>query len=184
MKKAALIFSLVLLTTAHAAKVKHMAEATAPAEIQGDPDKAVLVIHSNTNFHLMKMVVDYFIDNTFVGQDKTNAWFVTKVAPGEHYLFFTIKEKIYNTGKINFESGKVYYILRKAVPGGSIMFTQTPDEFKQYLGETETVYCEVKPAGSLPELDEDEISEAKEEFEEEVKEDPGKHQDVLEYKGF
>jgi hypothetical protein len=184
MKRAAFLFAVALFSIAYGAKPKHMADAKAPDTIEPDPDKAVLVMHSNTNFHLMKMVHDYFIGDKFIGQDKKNTWFITKVDPEQQYLFFTIKEKIYNTGKITFEAGKIYYVLRKSVPGGSIMTTQTPDDFAQYLKETETQYRIFKPGSKIPELDKDDIEEAKEEFEEEAKEDPDKHKDVLEYKGY
>ena len=184
MKHAAgiLVLSLVLPVLAKSADL--MEEATAPAEIARDEARAILVIHSNTNFHIFKGVWDYFVDNKHIGQDKKNSYFITAVEPGEHWIFFSIKDKIMNTGKITFEAGKIYYVLRKAVPGGCIMTTQSPEQFAAYLKEDEPLYLTYKPDDDLPELDEDDIADEKEEFEEEAQEDPEKHADVLDYTGY
>lgn len=185
MKNKLLLFCLVASISVQAGKVKLMTPTNAPSEITKNEEKATLIIHSNTNMHLMKMVYNYYVDDKFIGQDKKNAWFTTEIDPGSHYVYFTIKDDIMNAGKINFEAGKTYYVLRKAVPGGSIMTTQTPDQFKEFLKEEEPEYWTLNSdIGDAPELDADDIKDEQEEFEEESKEDPDKHKDVLEYKGF
>jgi hypothetical protein len=176
---------MALAVTACAKDPEHVVAGTAPATIEPDPAKATLIIHSNTNLHFIKTAWGYFVDNQFVGQDRSNGYQIVKVEPGIRWVFFTIKEKIYNTGKFKLEAGKRYYILRKAVPGGAIMTTQTPEQFAQYLKETSTEFLEFKPVkDDVPELDADDIKDEQEEFEEEAKDDPAKHADVLNYTGF
>lgn len=185
MKHAACVLVAVMAASAIAKGPDHMKAATAPAEIPRDEAKATLVIHSNTDFHLFKAVHEYFLGDKLIAQDKTDAYSITMVEPGEHWLFFTVKEKIMNTGKFSLEAGKVYYVLRKAVPGGSIMTTQTPEQFAEYLKSSTPTYLEFSPQDDdFSELDADDIQDEKEEFEEEAKEDPEKHADVLNYKGF
>jgi len=185
MARTAAMLLLGLMFAAIGKDPEHVVSATAPASIESDPEKATLIIHSNTNMHFIKTVWDYFVDDKFVGQDRSNAYQTVKVDPGTHWLYFTVKERIYNTGKFNLEAGKRYYILRKAVPGGAIMTTQSPDEFAQYLKETKTEYLQFKQDDDdIPVLDADDIKDEQDEFEEEAKEDPEKHSDVLNYKGF
>lgn len=193
MQKHILLFAVLLVvSTLYAKKDKlpdHMAKADPPKEIERVEDKAVLVIHTNTKFHFIKARYDYYIDDNLVGQDnKREVYFTVQVEPGTRWFFCTIKDNIMNTARFTLEAGKIYYLLRKSVPGGNVMLTQTPEDFAKYLKELEPLYLVFKPSGEpekLPDkVDEDDIQEEKEDFEEDVKEDPEKHADVLNFKGY
>ena len=165
---------------------EHMQNATAPQTIERDSTQAVIVFHTNTNFHIkpLKPLYDYFIDDQMVGQTKFNSYFIVHAAPGTRWIYLTIGGKVYNTARLELEANKIYYILEKAVPGGQILLSQTPELFAQYLKEVNPQYLVFKPAGETKKIKENRLADARKEFEEDVAKDPARHEDMLKYKGF
>jgi hypothetical protein len=164
-----------------------MQEAQAPAEIPRDSAKAVLVIHSNTGSAFNKAKINYYLDDNLIGQDKTDAYFITRVDPGTHWIFFNIdgESRVFNTGRLIFEPGKIYYLLRLTVPFGIAMTTQSPEDFKKYLADcSKTKFYTFIGQGKGKQLKPDRIEAAKKAYEEELIKDPKKHEDQINYKGF
>lgn len=184
-QKVFLFISTIVVLSVFAADIEHMVVGEAPSEIERDPEMSVIVMHANTNFHIFKGVYNYFIDDEFIGQDKRNSYFIAKVKPGTRYLYITLKGKVYNVGRFDFKPNKIYYILRKSCPGGNILLTQKPEEFQQFVKEETPEFLIRKEGSGEPDkVKEKRLKKAKEEFDEEVEDDPGRHEDVLKYPGY
>jgi hypothetical protein len=70
------------------------------------------------------------------------------------------------------------------VPGGQVWTSQTPDDFKKYLASEKPQFLEFKPAKSTTVIKEKKFAKAREDFENDLKENPGKHDDMIKYQGF
>jgi len=175
-----------LVFSSFAGGPEHMQSTAALQTIERDSTQAVIVFHTNTNFHIkpLKPLYEYFVDDQMVGQTKFNSYFIVHAAPGTRWIYLTIGGKVYNTARLDLEANKIYYILEKAVPGGQLLLSQTPDDFAQYLKEIKPEYLVFKPAGETKKIKESRLEDARKEFEEDVAKDPGKHEDMLKYKGF
>jgi hypothetical protein len=155
-------------------------------EIKADPEKAVLVIYRGTVFGGAVAISNY-IDKQFIGQTQGKSYFISKVDPGNHYL---IGESENNAcAKITLEAGKIYYVMQGIYPG--VMFARTgfsasnPEDFTkdQKEGMDFLVYTPLPSADDIPSIEE-EYKETIEDFEKELVEDPAKHKDMVELKGY
>jgi hypothetical protein len=161
----------------------NMIEQDTKPEIKPVSDKAVLVVLRTTSFGFA-VVMDTYLDGKLIGQTQGKCYFITKVDPGEHYLMGE-SENI-ATAKINFEAGKVYYLNQDVFMG--VMKARTgwepksPEFAIEQIPECDYLVYDVNNPGD--DLDEDDYQEAIEDFEEEVKDDPERHINTLEYTGY
>ena len=162
----------------------YMLKKDAKPEIAAPPDKAILVIYRGTSFGFA-VKIDNFIDNKFVGQTQGKSYFVTEVEPGEHYVIGASENN--SCAKINFEAGKVYYLLQAIYPG--VMFARTgfegsdPESFEKDLPSLSYFECCVE-GKELPTMDEEDYRETVKDHEEELKKEPERHNDTNNLQGY
>jgi hypothetical protein len=163
---------------------KHMIQQEQRPQIKAKSDKAVLVIARTTSVGFA-VTIENYLDGKLIGQTKGKCYFITEVAPGQHYV--TAHAENWAVARINFEAGKIYFFnqgifmgIWMARTGFSVM---SAEETLKQIAESGTdyyVYNNQKPG---EDMSADDFKGVKEDFEKEVKEDPGRHKDTLEYKG-
>lgn len=160
-----------------------MIEKDPPTEIKADPNNAKLVIYRGTAFGFA-IVLNNYLDKKFIGQTKGKSFFITTVEPGEHYVVGSGENNA--CAKINFEAGKVYYLLQAIFPG--VMKARTgfigsdPEKFEK--DRPDLAYFVMGEGEEFPEIEQDEYDETIKDHERELKEDPDRHKDTAELKGF
>lgn len=160
-----------------------MIEKDAPTEIKADLNNAKLVIYRGTSFGFA-VKLDNYLDEKFIGQTKGKSFFITTVEPGEHYVIASGENKA--CAKINFEAGKVYYLLQAIFPG--IMKARTgfmgsdPEKFEK--DKPDLTYFVIAEDEELPEIDKDDYNETIQDHEKELREDPDKHKDTANLPGY
>ncbi len=151
--------------------------------IAPDPSKATLVIYRSTSFGFIKEIHNY-VDKAYVGTTKGKCYFATKVDPGTHYVIADAENKA--CAKINFEANKVYYLNQLIFMG--VMSARTgfagsnPQDFEAQKNEMD--YEILNPEEKGPSLDEKDFNQTVADFEKEDKEDPNKHKDTDNLKGY
>jgi hypothetical protein len=152
-------------------------------EIKPSDTKAKLVIVRGTSFGFA-VKIDNFLDGKFIGQTKGKSYFITEVDPGTHYIIGAAENN--SCARLNFEAGKIYYLLQAIYPG--IMFARTgfiaqkPEEADKDIAECK--YLIIDPAKKAEDMKKADYDKTAADFDREAKEDPGRHKDVLEYKGY
>ena len=160
-----------------------MVEKDSPTEIKADPDNAKLVIYRGTAFGFA-VVLNNYLDDKFIGQTKGKSFFITTVPPGEHYVIGSGENNA--CAKVNFEAGKVYYLLQGIFPG--MMKARTgfigadPEKFEK--DKPELTYFELAEDEEYPEIDKEMYDQTIADHEKEIKEDPEKHKDTANLKGY
>jgi len=91
-----------------------MVKNTSAPEIKADPHNATLVIYRSTSFGY-GLTINNYLNNTFIGQTKGDSYFITKVAPGTHYIISEYDRN--DCMKLTLEAGYVYYIKQGVYPG-------------------------------------------------------------------
>jgi hypothetical protein len=147
-------------------------------------DKAVLVIVRTTSMGF-GVVIDNYIDGKMIGQTRGKSYFISNVKPGRHYLMAHAENIA--VARLNFEAGRMYFFDQGIYPGFWKARTGlTPLAAKDALVQINESGCDYRiydtknPGEDLSAKD---YQEAKDDFEKEVKEDPARHKDTLEYRG-
>lgn len=154
-----------------------------PPDISADESTATLVIYRGTAFGAA-VRIDNFLDNKFIGQTRGKSYFITRVDPGTHYIIGASENNA--CAKIDFEAGKVYYLLQAIYPG--MMFARTgfvgsnPEDFEKDLPKLSYFKCCTDD--ELPTMDEADYQETVADHEEELKKDPDRHEDTVNIKGY
>jgi Protein of unknown function (DUF2846) len=152
-------------------------------EIKPSQTMAKLVIIRTTSFGFA-VKIDNFVDGKFIGQTQGKSFFITEVEPGTHYVIAASENNA--CARLNFEAGKLYYLMQAIYPG--IMFartgfgTMTPEEADKEIKEAK--YFIIDPAKKGKDLDAESYKKTCADFDKEAKEDPDRHKDVLNYKGY
>ncbi len=161
----------------------YMLKQNAKPQIKPSDTRAKLVIVRGTSFGFA-VKIDNFLDGKFIGQTQGKSYFITDVDPGIHYVIGAAENN--SCARLNFEAGKVYYLLQAIYPG--IMFartgfgTQKPDEAEKDIQDCK--YLIIDPAKKAEDMKKDDYDKTVADFDREAKEDPNRHKDVLEYKGY
>ncbi len=157
--------------------------------------KATLIIIRPTNWggHTGSItiggghVIPNYLDKKMIGQTKGKCFFVTEVKPGSHYIMAVSQNTA--VARINFEAGKIYILQEllfpslnpfKNIPRTSLSPMTVADFQKENKDADFLLYDTKKPGDDMQDKD---FQEAKRDFEKEVKEDPGRHKDTLQYHG-
>jgi hypothetical protein len=165
-----------------------------PSDYAVKSKKATLIIMRSTNWsgnigtinigpgH----IITNYLDKKMIGQTRGKSYFVTDVKPGTHYLMG--RSANIAVARLNFESGKVYILQQLVFP--TLPFQNIPptgfgpmttEDFLKEIKDAEfLVYDAAHPGDDLSQED---FQEAKDDFEKDVKEEPGRHKDTLQYKG-
>ena len=90
--------------------------------------------------------------------------------------------------RINFEAGRIYFLNQNIYPGFWNMrtgfSTMTKEDALKEINESGCDYRVYNTKNPGPDMEVKDYNETKADFEREVKEDPNRHKDVLEYKGY
>jgi len=152
-------------------------------EIKPSDAKAKLVILRGTSFGYA-VKIDNFLDGKFIGQTQGKSYFITEVDPGTHYIIAAAENNA--CARLNFEAGKIYYLLQAIYPG--IMFARTgftaikPDDAQKDIPDCK--YLIIDPSKKAENMKKEDYDKTAADFDREAKENPDRHKDVLEYKGF
>jgi len=161
---------------------KHMITMDAKPTIAPKAGNAVLVIARTTSM-AFGVTIENFLDKKLIGQTKGKSYFITDVAPGQHYVMGHAEN--WSAAKVNFEAGKIYFLnqdIRMGVWMARTGFTPlSANDAAQQLNEggmEYRVYDSKNPGEDMPDKD---FSDAKADYDKEVKE--GEHKDIESYKG-
>jgi hypothetical protein len=179
------LLAMPVFLMACAAGTVHMIDQDMKPKIAVKPDKAVLVIVRTTSFG-WAMVIDTYIDGKMIGQTRGKSYFIADVTPGKHYVM--AKAENIAAARINFQDGSIYFLdqgiymgVWKARTGFSIM---TAEEALKQINEEGCDYRVYDTNNPGEDLDPEDYQETKDDHEKEIKEDPARHKDTLEYKGY
>jgi hypothetical protein len=177
--------SVSMLLLLGACGAKHMVTMDTKPRLAVKPDKAVLVIVRTTSFG-GGVSFDNYIDGKMIGQTQGKCYFMTDVTPGTHYVMAHAEN--WATAKIHFEAKRIYFLnqivtlgIWKARTGFSALSAQ---DALQQINESGCDYMVYDRKNPGEDMSQQEFNEIKADFEKEAKEDPGRHKDTLEYKGF
>jgi hypothetical protein len=152
-------------------------------EIKANPEKSTLVIYRGTAYGAF-VKIENFLDRKFIGQTWGQSYFLAEVDPGRHYIF-AVSENV-SCARINFEAGKVYYLLQAIYPGGSYARTgftgSDPVSFEK--DEKDLAYCTLMNGPAFPTMQDSVYQKAVSDYEKEIKKDPKRHEDTSNLKGF
>src|SRR5438132_1187424 len=175
---------LLALSTACVGGAQYMIGKDQKPSIASKSDMAVLAIVRTTSFGFA-VVIDNYFDGKMIGQTRGKSSFLTLVPAGRHYVMG--KAENISTARLDFEPGKVYFLNQFITPGFWKARTgfapMTGDEGMKEFTESGNDYREYDFAHPGPDLEAADFKEARDDFEKETKEDPGRHRDILEYKG-
>ncbi len=154
------------------------------AAVKPNPGKAALVVARTTSFG---GAINFFthIEKKLIGVTRGKGCLVkTDIEPGTHYLI-TRTESL-ETGKINFEPDKVYYVQQTPRMGWVVarvtLEPVSPEHLASEVPEEGCTWYELDPGNPGDDLSEHEYTEAVTDYEREVKE--GFHKEFADYKGF
>jgi len=153
------------------------------SEPKADSDKALLVVMRTTSYGF-GVVMNSYVDGKYIGRTKGKCYYFTKLDPGEHWVMGESENRA--VAKMTFEAGKVYYLEQLVVIG--IMKARTgwhprdPEYFRGQLPEL--TYLVVDPNSPQEDMDADDLAEDKQNHEKEIKKDPERHKNTLEYQGY
>lgn len=155
-------------------------------EIKSDPDKATIVIYRHVSVG-GAIVFNTYLDNMLIGQTKWKSYFIAKTEPGEHVLITSAENN--SCAKITVEAGKVYYI--NTVPTIGVMkarvLTSASDPMKFDEQKKELTFYQLSTQDADKEdlsLDKETYDETVADYEKELKEDPDRHKNMINLKGF
>ncbi len=161
----------------------YMLKQDAKPEIKPSQTMAKLVIIRTTSFGFA-VKIDNFVDGKFIGQTQGKSYFITEIEPGTHYIIGASENNA--CARLSFEAGKIYYLMQAIYPG--VMFartgfgTMTPEEADKEIKEAK--YFIIDPAKKGKDMDAESYRKTCADFDKEAKEDPDRHKDVLNYKGY
>jgi hypothetical protein len=161
----------------------YMIKQTNKSELNAKPDMAQLVIYRATAYGCVAKY-NNFLDDKFIGQTQCQCYFVTDVSPGWHYVIADAENKA--CAKINFEAGKVYYLLQAIYPGlmapRSGFIGSNPKDFQKDLPDM--VHYNCCKEGKYPTLTKEEYEQVIATYESELKSDLERHRDTYYLKGY
>jgi hypothetical protein len=165
---------------------KHMITQDVRPPLVAKSDKALLVIVRTMGFYAKRAVFDNYLDKIMIGQTQGKSYFITDVAPGEHYVMGHAEN--WSSARINFEAGRIYILHQLIFPGAWTIRTgfspMTAEVGLEQIYESGCDYFVYDTNNPGEDMSEDNYQKAKEDFENEVKEDPGRHKNTLEYRGY
>ncbi len=183
-RKFSLLVLMPVFLLSCAAGTVHMIEQDVRPTLATKPDKAVLVIVRTTSLG-WGLTFDNYIDGKMIGQTRGKSFFITEVQPGTHFVM--AKAENVAAAKINFEAGRIYFLDQGIYPGFWTMRTgfspMAAEEAKKQLGESGIQYRTYNASNPGPDMDSKDYEETKADFEKEVKGDPKRHKNILEYRG-
>jgi len=149
------------------------------------PEAATLAIVRTTSTGF-GVTMDNYLDGKMIGQTRGRCYFLTDVPAGTHYVVGTAENTA--VARLSLESGRVYALRQALYPGVMKARTGyeplTAAEARQEMADGSCDYREYDRAKPGPDMDAADYKEAVDDFEKEVREDPSRHKDTLEYKGF
>ncbi len=155
-------------------------------EFSAPADKALCVVIRPSGMY--GQLAPIWLDEKAISGTTGNTITSFPVDPGEHLVItkISIKTKV----KLNFEAGKVYYILQAAFPipmiGTSTSLTPMPcDEAMEKLEEEKGKlrYTRINPAAEPKNLEVDDVKEEQEDWKKWAEENPEKAKAEEEYSG-
>lgn len=185
MKISRLMVLLALLSLTACGGFSMIENSTQEKVIKPEQGKAALVIYRHISFG-GAVVFNTYLDNEIIGQTKWKSYFVAQVTPGEHYLIASSENEA--CAKINLEEGKVYYATQ--IPHIGVMKTRvalsagSPEEFNEQQHEMTFYNFVGVEKESLKHLEREDYDEAVSEHEKELIEDPDRHADMANLKGY
>jgi hypothetical protein len=163
----------------------HMIDQDMKPKIATKPGKAVLVIVRGTSYGWAQ-VIDNYLDGKMIGQTQGNSYFITDVTPGSHYVMGHAENN--SSAKIHFKAGRFYFLNQYLTPGFMTMRTgfapMTAEEALKDINDEGCDYRVYNAQEPGEDMDPDDYQETKADFEKEAKDDPDRHKDMLEYKGY
>ena len=178
--------ALIVLSACAASAPRHMMFNNDPtvkiAAIKPDSGKAALVVVRTTKIG-GAIEFDTYLDRKMIGVTQWKSYFIkTDIAPGMHYVIS--KAESMEPVKINFETGRVYYIHqspRMGVWRARISIAlETPEQvMKEFDDGCRLVLFDPKDAGD--ELSDKDYKQAISDYEREIKE--GLHKEFEGYRG-
>jgi len=152
--------------------------------VKPDPGKAALVVARTTVFG---GAINFFtyLDRRFIGVTRGKGCFVkTDIEPGTQYLI--ARTESLETGKIQFEPDKVYYVQESPRIGWVVarvtLAPVSPEHLVAEIGEDGCEYYVIDGKDPAVDLTDHEYNEAVTDYEREIGE--GHHKEFTEYKGF
>jgi len=181
MKRIVLMMVCIALVTGCA--TTQMLKPDQPPELAANPDTALLVIVRDA-FIGSAIVFWNYLDGKFIGETKGKTYFLTHVPPGEHYVVAATE----NTGiaHLNFEAGKRYF-LRQGIAMGlwrartSGFYPMTAEDAQKSIRNC--TYLELDPSKPFPDMEPALYQKAIDEYEADVKKNPGGYKELLQYRG-
>ncbi|HEX9022125.1 MAG TPA: hypothetical protein VF903_12795 [Nitrospirota bacterium] len=162
-----------------------------PSTYAAKSNKATLIIIRATKWSGNRgltigpgQVVTNYLDGKMIGQTRGKSYFVTEVKPGAHYVMAQAQNTA--VARIRFEAGRIYILSQLLFPGFNRPTTgfvpmSSEDFSKEYTDADFLVYDTAHPGDDMPA---NEYQEQRDDFEKEAKEDPGRHKDTLNYRGY
>jgi hypothetical protein len=164
---------------------KHMITMDMKPIIAPKTEKAVLVIVRTTSFG-GAVTIENYLDRHMIGQTKGKSYFITDVNPGQHYIMSHAENWV--VARITFEAGRIYFLDQGIYPGIWMARTgfspMTAEEGMKQINESGCDYRVLNAQDPGEDMSETDYDEAKSDFEKEVKEDPARHKNTLEYRGY
>ena len=161
---------------------KHMITMDTKPTIAPKAGNAVLVIARTTSM-AFGVTIENYLDKKLIGQTKGKSYFITDIAPGQHYVMGHAEN--WSTAKINFEAGKIYFLnqdIRMGVWMARTGFTAlAANEAAQQLNESGIEYRVYDTKNPGEDMSDKDFTDAKADYDKEVKE--GEHKDIENYKG-
>lgn len=179
-------FGLLLTLFLFGCGPKHMILTDAMPTFVPKSGMALLVVVRTTSAYAGGQVFDNYLDGKMIGQTAGKGFFMADVAPGSRYVMAHAQN--WAVARIDFEPGKVYFLNQwviysfpKARTGFAAMPVDNALKHIRERGSDYLVYDKSKPGEDMASP----VFEALQNtFEKEVKEDPGRHKDTLEYRGY
>lgn len=190
-----LFFSLLLSCTA---KLKNSELAQRPETFKAPEDKALLFFYARIPHVPGWDKTEYYVylDDKLIGQCKQDSYFSVEVPQGNHYIFIRSKgyglygkmlagrkpDKVINKGRMNFKTGKMYFLAYQKPIG--FLIPKNPQETKKEMLEHKYEYYKLIKEPEYSILPKETMNLAIKEFNKEVKDDPEKYRNMLEYIGY
>jgi hypothetical protein len=162
---------------------KHMITMDTKPVIAPKADRAVLVIARTTSM-AFGVTIENYLDRKLIGQTRGKSYFMTDVAPGQHYVMGHAEN--WATARLNFEAGKIYFLnqdIRMGVWMARTGFTPLiANEAASQLNEDGMEYRVYDTNNPGEDMSDKDFNEAKDDFEDEAIK--GEHKDIVNYKGY
>jgi hypothetical protein len=148
--------------------------------IASDSGKAVLLIGRR----FPGKMTTFYLDDSLIGRAGKGDYFFTKVEPGTHWVYVAMfGDKLQNCGRLNFEKGKVYYIVETCT-FNQILSAVSPEDFQTYMKENAERSLAYVPKALPDRLNQDKMKKMQEKFLEKCKDNPDLTKDFVNYPGY